>query len=166
MHIISLVLALAGAASDTVRPAPPMAVLTGRVTTEQGDPLDAVRVTIVEANRSTHTGPDGLYSFTGLARGTYGLSFARIGYAPRVLRVRLSDADTTVNVVLRASYVELPDIQVTASPLATTALAAPQPISVLTPGDLATGLTRPGMAYGVRLPQPAPGAAYCAWANR
>ena len=138
MHLVSLLLALAGAPADTGGIAPPIAVLSGRVTSEQGDPLDAVRVTIVEANRTTQTGPDGLYSFTGLARGTYGLSFARIGYAPRVLRVRLGDADTTVNVILRASYVELPDIQVTASPLATTALAAPQPISVLTPGDLAT----------------------------
>lgn len=136
--MLSLLLAFAGIASDTVRPTPPIAVLSGRVATEEGDPLDAVRVTIVEANRSTQTGPDGHYSFTGLARGTYGLSFARIGYAPRVLRVRLSDVDTSVNVVLRASFVELPDIQVTASPLATTALAAPQPISVLTSGDLAT----------------------------
>ena len=138
MYFLSMLLALAGAPADTTGAGAPLAVLSGRVTNEQGDPLDAVRVTIVEANRSTQTGADGVYSFTGLARGTYGLSFARIGYAPRVLRTRLGDADTTVNVILRASYVELPDIQVTASPLATTALAAPQPISVLTPGDLAT----------------------------
>ena len=138
MHLLALVLALAGTTTDTSRALTPAAVLSGRVTTENGDPLDAVRVAIVEANRTTRTGADGAFSFTGLARGTYGISFARIGYAPRVLRIRLSDADTTVNVVLRASYVELPDIQVTASPLATTALAAPQPISVLTSGDLAT----------------------------
>ncbi len=138
MYLLSLVLAIAGVPADTSLLSPPIAVLSGRVTNEQGEPLDAVRVTIVEANRSTHSGPDGHYSFTGLARGTYGLSFARIGYAPRVLRIRLGDSDTTVNTVLRASFVELPDIQVTASPLATTALAAPQPISVLTPGDLAT----------------------------
>ena len=135
MYLLSLVLAIAGVPADTSLLSPPIAVLSGRVTNEQGEPLDAVRVTIVEANRSTHSGPDGHYSFTGLARGTYGLSFARIGYAPRVLRIRLGDSDTTVNTVLRASFVELPDIQVTASPLATTALAAPQPISVLTPGD-------------------------------
>ncbi|HEX6645437.1 MAG TPA: TonB-dependent receptor, partial [Gemmatimonadales bacterium] len=137
MHLVILALALAGAAADTTR-IPAIAELSGQVTSEAGAPLEAVRVTIVEANRSTDTGPDGRYAFTGLARGTYGLSFARIGYAPRVLRVRIGDADTTINVALRASYVELPDIQVTASPLATTALAAPQPISVLTTGDLAT----------------------------
>src|SRR5690606_8386518 len=123
---------------DTIPATVSAVMLSGRVTNPGGEPLDAVRVTVVETSRTTTTSADGTWSLSGLSRGTHGISFARIGYAPEVLRVRLGDQDTTINVVLRPSYVELPDIQVTASPLATTALEAPQPISVLTSGDLAT----------------------------
>lgn len=135
MQILLLALALAG---DPIPSSVPAVTLSGHVTSPDGQPLEAVRVTIVEANRSTSTGPDGHYSITGLSRGTYGLSFSRIGYAPRILRVRLGTTDTIVDVVMRPSYVELADIQVTASPLATTSLEAPQPVSVLTSSGLAT----------------------------
>ena len=117
---------------------PAMATVSGRVTDPDGNAIASVRVTILEANRSTHTDADGRYSVSGLGRGGYGLSFARIGFAPRVVRVRVAEQDTVVNVVLEPSLVELPDLQVTASPLATTALNSPQPTSVLTASDLGT----------------------------
>lgn len=142
MQALLLALALASAASDTVLAragaGAGMAALSGRVTDADGAPIPSVRVIITEANRSTHTDSAGRYIFSGLARGAYGLSFARIGFAPLVVRVRLADRDTTVDVTMRASLVELPDLQVTASPLATTALNSPQPTSVLTGSELAT----------------------------
>jgi iron complex outermembrane receptor protein len=141
MHAMLLALALVSAGADTGARAPlpgRMASVSGRVTDPDGNAIVAVRVTILEASRSTRTDDEGRYSFGGLGRGTYGLSFSRIGFAPRVIRLRVSERDTTVGVVLRPTLVELPDLQVTASPLATTALNSPQPTSVITSGDLAT----------------------------
>jgi len=48
-----------------------------------------------------------------------------------VRRVTVRDADLTLDVVLRATLIELPEVQVTASPIATTSLTSPQPTSVL-----------------------------------
>lgn len=117
---------------------PPIAAITGVVTDTAGAPLSDVRVAIVEANRSTRTDAEGRFGFQQLARGTYGLSFARIGYAPQVHRVRLEDADAQLTVRLVPSLVELPPIQVTSSPLATNLLDAPQPTSVVSAEDLSS----------------------------
>ena len=158
MNSLILALALAGAipaGASRVPGLPALASVSGRVTDPDGNPVAEVRVTILEANRTTRTGADGRYSFGGLGRGGYGLSFSRIGFAPRVVRVRVAEQDTVVDVVMEPTLVELPDLQVTASPLATTALNSPQPTSVLTAGDLATsgapslGETASGMP-GVR----------------
>jgi iron complex outermembrane receptor protein len=143
MNMLLLALALAGAGPGAhggarTSPAVSLASVSGRVTDPDGNPVPAVRITILEANRTTRTDEAGHYVLAGLGRGTYGLSFARIGFAPRVVRLRVADRDTVVDVVLQPSLVELPDLQVTASPLATTALNSPQPTSVLTAGDLGT----------------------------
>src|SRR5687768_829145 len=143
MHMLLLALALAGAGPGAhggarTSPAVSLASVSGRVTDPDGNPVPAVRITILEANRTTRTDEAGHYVLAGLGRGTYGLSFARIGFAPRVVRLRVADRDTVVDVVLQPSLVELPDLQFTASPLATTALNSPQPPSVLTAGDLGT----------------------------
>src|SRR5690606_26130196 len=143
MHALMVALALAGVIPDPIgtpvtlpdtvstgRTAAAAVMLSGRVTNADGPPLAAVRATVGETSRTTTTSADGTWSLAGHSRGTHGMSFAGIGYAPEVLRVRLGDQDTTINVVRRPAYVELPDIQVTASPLATTALEAPLPISV------------------------------------
>ena len=64
------------------------------------------------------------------------MSFSAIGYAPQVHRVTLADEDVTLDVELKPSLVELPDLQVTAAPVATTSLTSPQPVSVLGGSDL------------------------------
>ena len=158
-HLFIAVPLLAGASpaaaapADTTRSA--LAVLSGLVTDTAGAPLGDVRVTVLEANRSTDTGPEGRFSFSQLSSGTYGISFARVGYAPVIRRVRIGGADVTVTVEMRPTLVELPSLQVTATPIATTALTAPQPTSVVSGADLAAaqaptlGETLEGLA-GVR----------------
>jgi iron complex outermembrane receptor protein len=135
--MLSLLMALALVAAP-VPAAAPVAAITGVVTDTSGAPLVDVRVTIVEANRSTRTDAEGRFAFYQLARGTYGLSFARIGYAPQVHRVRLDAEDSRLAVALVPSLVELPPIQVTSSPLATNLLDAPQPTSVVSAEDLSS----------------------------
>ena len=116
--MLNMMIALALVAAP-IPAATPVAAITGVVTDTAGSPLGDVRVTIVEANRSTRTDAQGRFSFVQLARGTYGISFARIGYAPQVLRVQLGDADMELQVTMVATLIELPPIQVTSSPLAT-----------------------------------------------
>jgi iron complex outermembrane recepter protein len=112
--------------------------LSGRVADSTGAPLAQVRITVLEANRSTTTDLEGHYSLPGVPTGTYGVSFALVGYAPVVRRVTIGSEDLTLDVTLRPTLVELPDLQVTASPLATTSLTSPQPTSILSGDEIQT----------------------------
>ncbi len=72
--------------------------------------------------------------------GTYTVTFALLGYGAADAR----DArrkDKVLDVTLNESLVELPPLQVTASPNATTALTSPQPVAVLGGARLAADHT-------------------------
>ncbi len=128
MIAVLLALAVAGPMS----PVPSAAyTLTGRVTDTAGNPVADARIIILEASRSTRTDGDGRYLLTDVPDGTYGVSFAAIGYRPRVIRVSIRGTDARVDVMLSRTLVELPAIQTTATPLGTSALESPQPLAVL-----------------------------------
>lgn len=110
--------------------------LHGKVTDFHGNPLAGVRVTVVEFSRLVLTDPEGNYTLTDLPSGTYDVTFALIGFGPQSRRVTLGTEDLTLNVTLNESFVELPPLQVTASPNASTALTSPQPVSVLSGAKL------------------------------
>jgi iron complex outermembrane recepter protein len=114
----------------TVVAAPAAYALSGRVTDSTGTPIANARVVIEEAHRSTLTDAEGRYRLAEVPEGTYGVSYRAIGFRPRVVRIVLR-ADLTQDVVLAPSLVELPPIQTTATPLATSSLDSPQPLSVL-----------------------------------
>lgn len=139
MHILMLAAALAAAPGTAAAPGPPppaVRSLTGQVTDTSGAPLAQVRVTVLEARRTTMTDFEGRYSFPQIPSGTYGVSFALVGYAPQVRRVTIGADDASLDVALRPTLIELPELQVTASPLATTSLTSPQPTSLLSREDL------------------------------
>ncbi len=137
MHHLILAAALFVAASPSVRDtAPPARSLSGRVTNPAGAPLSQARVTVLETNRNTTTDLEGRYALAELPSGSYSVSFSAIGYAPQVRRITLGEENVTLDVELKPSLVELPDLQVTAAPLATTSLTSPQPVSVLGGSDL------------------------------
>jgi iron complex outermembrane recepter protein len=105
--------------------------LSGRVTASDGTGLAAVRVEVSEIHRSTSTDAEGRYRLPQLPTGTYSVTFALIGYAPQVRRVTIASRDVTLDVQLVQSAIELQAIQITATPLATTALTSPQPLTVV-----------------------------------
>lgn len=148
--LASVALLLALAASPPPPPAGGAAAgtLAGRVTDERGQPLDEVRVIVVEAHRSTGTNSDGRYRLDGLPPGTFGVAFDRIGYAPEVRRVTIGDSVVTLDVVMRATAVELPEVQTSASPLASTTLTSPQNVAVLGGREL-TGALAPTLGETV-----------------
>ena len=117
-------------------PGDPAPSLSGRVTAAAGTPLAEVRVSIEEANRTATTDAEGHYEFSNLPGGTFSVSFALVGYAPEVRRVTLRNTAVTLDVTMRPSVVELSELQVTATPLATTPLTSPQPTAILGGADL------------------------------
>ena len=118
-------------------PTPTPAELTGIVTdTTTGTPLADVRVHILELGRGTTTDAAGKFVLPELPSGTYGVAFSRIGYAPLVRRVTIGAGSMTLAVSMRPTAVELPEVQVTATPNVTTALTSPQPTSILDHADL------------------------------
>ncbi|MGN6392785.1 MAG: TonB-dependent receptor [Gemmatimonadales bacterium] len=136
-----LTLLLAAALAVAPRPSHPATSpvpvhLSGIVTDTAGTRLADVRVHILELGRGTTTGPDGKFVLAELPSGTYGVAFSRIGYAPLVRRVTIDADDTTLAISMRPTIVELPEVQVTATPTATTALTSPQPTSILDQASL------------------------------
>jgi len=110
----------------------PATTLTGTVTdTTTGTPLADVRVHILELGRGTTTDAAGKFVLPELPSGPYGVAFSRIGYVPLVRRVTIGGGNMTLAVSMRPTAVELPEVQVTATPNATTALTSPQPTSIL-----------------------------------
>lgn len=135
--LLALLAVLAGAAPAAAQE------IAGRVTDSLEAPIPEVRVTVIEANRSTDSDAEGHYLVPDLPAGTFGVSFAAIGFAPTVRRVTVR-GPVTLDVTLRRSLLELPDVQVTASPLASASLNSPQPIGVLG-GDNLTAAQAPNL---------------------
>jgi iron complex outermembrane receptor protein len=134
---------------------PPAHAITGRVTDPSGVPLPEVRVSVLEARRSTSTDDSGRYRILELPSGRFTVSFASIGHKPVTRLVTLVSADVTLDVTMEESLVELDAVQVTATPSATDMLASPQPTASRSGEELAEvqapslGATLQGMP-GVR----------------
>ena len=138
MYTLLLAAALAVAPSPLHPPSTPAPArtLTGRVTDTTGTALADVRVRVLELGRGTTSDVEGRFTLAEVPSGTYGVAFSRIGYTPVVRRVTIGAEDASLEVSMRPSAVELPEVQVTATPNATTALTSPQPTSVLAGDNL------------------------------
>jgi iron complex outermembrane receptor protein len=134
---VATLAALAGV-TPVPRPAPAGHTISGKVADSAGTGLIHVRIVVLEASRSAETDAGGSYSIPNVADGTWGVSFSAVGFAPVVRRITLAGKDVEVNVVMRQSLIELPDLQVTATPIATSVLTSPQPTAVLSGTELRT----------------------------
>ncbi len=131
--MLSLVFALLAAG-----PGGPAAThdIAGHVADSAGTGLANVRVVVLEAGRATLTDGNGRYRIRNLGDGDYRISFALIGFAPAIRRVTIVGTDVALDVQLKRSLIELPALQVTASPNATSVLSSPQPTAVVAGDDL------------------------------
>lgn len=114
----------------------PPPTVSGLVTDSSGEALAGVRVRIAELDRLTTTGPDGRFTFVNVPPGRYSIAFESIGHTPQVLRITVGPTDAVITTALRPSVIELPGVQVTATAGATSALASPQPTSVVSGAEL------------------------------
>lgn len=99
------------------------AVITGRVTSDQGEPLAGARIQIVNTNFIATTNASGVYTLTvsaGSARGQdANLTVSAVGHQAKTVSVKLTPGSQTVDVVLAASPLHLEEIVTTGTAAAT-----------------------------------------------
>jgi iron complex outermembrane receptor protein len=115
-----VILSAPGAADPTFVPAAPS--LGGVVRDTSGTPLPHAQVVIVGLNRGTSTNASGEFFFNAVTPGRYEVYATLIGYAPARVAVVVpdtSDAPVRVTIVMRATALQLPGIEITATRVAT-----------------------------------------------
>ncbi|MDX2191920.1 MAG: TonB-dependent receptor [Gemmatimonadales bacterium] len=121
-------------------PPPPLlatAIIEGRVVSIDGAPLAEARVLLVDGARQAETDADGRFTLARLRPGTWELVIARVGYRPARRTVLLpSGGRVQLEVVLEASPLELPPLQVTGTGQAADPAATAQATAALTGGAL------------------------------
>ncbi|MDZ4722514.1 MAG: TonB-dependent receptor [candidate division Zixibacteria bacterium] len=112
------------------------ATLSGRVTaTHNISPL-GVTVSIPALHRFTETDSLGMFTLLNLPAGVYAVEFSSIALNRLVRTAALTDTETTLNVELSPSVLELPGISVTSTPQPTDALSSPQSVTVVSKRNL------------------------------
>ena len=105
------------------------AIVTGRVTTEDGTPLQGANVFITEMSLSVGTGPSGVYTISVPAARVSGqtvqLRVRSVGFAPQVQPVTLSAGSKTVNFSLKRDALRLSEVVVTGVSAATEQVRTP-----------------------------------------
>ncbi|MDF1501980.1 SusC/RagA family TonB-linked outer membrane protein [Roseisolibacter sp. H3M3-2] len=105
------------------------AVLTGRVTTEDGTPLPGANVYITELTLSVGTGPSGVFTINVPAARVSGqsvqLRVRSVGFAPQARPVTLSAGTQTVNFQLKRDALRLTEVVVTGVSEATEQVRTP-----------------------------------------
>jgi TonB-linked SusC/RagA family outer membrane protein len=126
--IAACLLTLAARAADAQAPAG-SAVITGRVTSEDGTPLPGANVFITEMTLSVGTSANGVYTITVPAARVSGqtvqLRVRSVGFSPQVKPVTLSAGSQTVNFSLRRDALRLSEVVVTGVSQATERVKVP-----------------------------------------
>jgi len=140
--LIALINVLAMVPAARAAPVP-ADTITGRVIDTAGHPIDGVEVLLADLARRTVTGVNGEFTFAEVAAGTYMLVLQHPGHVPVVHRV-VASGTIHVDLVMRASIVQLEAVSVTATRSPSEPLASPLPTATLGSGTLQR-------SYGVSL---------------
>jgi len=116
--------------------------LTGVVRDSAGHPVPSVQVIIARLNRVATTNDQGVFRFLSLPAGTYHLSTQRIGFAPGHADavIPADGSEVRVTIIVRATAVELTDMQVTTTPTGGDPRDVPQSVTALSGAELARQL--------------------------
>lgn len=108
---------------------PGAAVITGRVTTDDGTPLQGANVYITEMSLSVGTGPSGVYTINVPAARVSGqavqLRVRSVGFAPQVRALTVTAGTQTVNFALKRDALRLTEVVVTGVSEATEQVRTP-----------------------------------------
>ncbi|HEY0970172.1 MAG TPA: SusC/RagA family TonB-linked outer membrane protein [Gemmatimonadales bacterium] len=123
------------------------AVITGRVTSEQGQPLTGANVYITELNVSVGTNQTGNYTLTIPAARVSGqavvLRVRSVGFSPQHRNITLSAGTHTENFALRPDVTRLSEVVVTGVSAATEAIKVPFAVTQVNEGMMPVKGTNP-----------------------
>lgn len=117
-----------------------LAVITGRVTSAQGEPVAGATVLLAELRRRTTTGEDGGFRFDSVPPGQYLLEASSDPIGSTVEHVTVTAGDPVEVAMILDLLVHRDEIVVTASPDARSRYEIAQPTSVLNQEELARRL--------------------------
>lgn len=137
-HLMALALLASPAAAQSIQ---------GIVKGERG-PLTGATVRLLELDRTQLTGAKGDYRFDHVPAGVYRVYVGIPGYAPAIDTVNSTGVDLTVDFALHPSPIPLPEIVVSAAPVARLADDQYQAVGSKSRLDLARS---PGMTFADKL---------------
>jgi len=118
-----LALAIPAASAEAISARPESAPsLAGVVRDTAGTPLPHAQVVIIGLNRGTSSNTAGEFFFDAVSPGRYEVYATLIGYAPARVAVVIpdgSDAPVRITITMRATALQLPGIEITATRVAT-----------------------------------------------
>lgn len=124
-----LAVALAAGVAIPLQAQAQNAVINGRVTSEQGQPLNGANVYITELDISVGTNPNGNYTITVPSARVSGQSVVlrvrSVGFVPQQREITLTAGTSSQNFVLRADVMRLSEVVVTGVSQATEAVKVP-----------------------------------------
>src|SRR6185437_13693756 len=91
------------------------ATITGRVTSQAGQPLGDARVSLVGTVLSAGTNPDGQYTLRGVPSGTVEVRVNRVGYQELKSITVAAGASATLDFAMQQAAVQLQEIVTTAT---------------------------------------------------
>jgi iron complex outermembrane recepter protein len=124
---VASVCALAGARTAVAQ----VGTVSGRVADDKGQPVHAASVSLVELRRTAWTDSTGAFRFAAVPLGHYTMVTRRLGFAPVVQEVNVTDAVATLDVALTPSPLHIDAVTITATRSANSALTSPLPVSTL-----------------------------------
>lgn len=110
--------------------------ISGKITTEKGEPLPGVSVIVVGTVQGTITGSDGRYSLT-LNPGSYTVRASFVGFETAQRAITVGDAPQEIDFILKESVASLDEVVVLGSRASTarTNIDKPVPVDVIQPKE-------------------------------
>jgi iron complex outermembrane receptor protein len=111
--------------------------IQGKIKASNGNVIEAATVSILNLDKSTSTDKQGNFSFNNIAPGTYQVSISSIGFAAKLIEVKVtSNKSTELAIALTEQNKQLDEVVVTSEKREETLQKTPLPISVLTAQQL------------------------------
>lgn len=92
----------------------PSGDLSGKVTDNNGSPVKAVSVVLMNTERGAVTNEKGEFLIPNVPHGSYDVSFSAIGFASRIVATNVKSVTTSLSVTLSPSYQSLDELLVSA----------------------------------------------------
>lgn len=111
-------------------------MISGTVTEQNGEPIKAANIKILNSTKGTQTNEKGIFS-VDLASGTYDFSISAIGFASEIRSITIAEGQNTVwNIILKTKIESLDQVVVTAQRKETKLQRTPIAVTLLDAADL------------------------------